>query len=163
MESTVSWAQIAPEVVGSFVGSVVGVMGAWLVARWSFNKGVAEERDARREEARQARNRVLAAVRSELLLSIVAISEMREFPNIHFSLRRDALDQYFGILDSVPSSGSNPVLEASLHIDRYNATVERIPLREQVAVDPREKLGDAATAITSYLSGEPNSASRGDG
>ena len=140
------------------IGALMAIAGALLVTRYSLQHTFADERELRRqeEEHRHAeRTRVelenrcnlLAAVRAELNVNVEAIAWMEESPRAAFLLRREMLNQCFVVLPVLPRTLAKALVEASIDIDRYNATV----IADMEATDPRALLLRASAEINEYL------------
>jgi hypothetical protein len=140
------------------IGAVIAIGGALLVSRYSLQQSFAYERDLRRqeEEHRHAeRTRVdlenrcnlLAAVRAELNVNVEAVAWMEESPRAAFLLRREMLNQCFVVLPVLPRTLAKALVEASIDVDRYNATV----IADMEATDPRALLLRASAEINEYL------------
>ena len=140
------------------IGALIAIGGALLVARYSLQHTFAYERDRQRqdEEQRHAertridlenRYNLLAAVRAEINVNVDAVAWMEESPRAAFLLRREMLNQCFVVLPVLPRPLAKALVEASIDIDRYNATV----IAEMEATDPRAWLLRASTEINEYL------------
>ena len=140
------------------IGALIAIGGALLVSRYSLQHTFAYERDLRRqeEEHRQAertrvdlenRYKLLAAVRAEINVNVDAVAWMEESPRAAFLLRREMLNQCFVVLPVLPRTLAKALVEASIDIDRYNATV----IAQMEATDPRAWLLRASAEISEYL------------
>lgn len=140
------------------IASLIAIVGALLVARYSLQRTFAYERDLRRQEEEKRhtertridlenRYNLLAAVRAELNSNVDAVEWMDASPKAAFLLRREMLNQCFVVLPALPRPLTKALVEASIDIDRYNATV----MAQMEATDPREWLIRASAEITEYL------------
>jgi hypothetical protein len=140
------------------IGAVIAFSGALLVSRYSLQQSFAHERDLRRqeEEHRHAektrvelenRYNLLAAVRAEIDVNVDAVGWMEESPRAAFLLHREVLNQCFVVLPVLPRTLAKALVEASIDIDRYNATV----VAQMEATDPRAWLLRASAEISQYL------------
>ena len=140
------------------IGALIAICGALLVTRYSLQQTFAHERDLRRQEEEhrhaektrvdlETRLNLLAAVRAELNVNVEAVAWMEESPRAAFLLRREMLNQCFVVLSVLPRPLAKALVEASIDIDRYNATV----VAEMEATDPRAWLLRASAEISEYL------------
>ena len=140
------------------IGALIAIGGALLVSRYSLQQTFSYERDLRQqeEEHRHAertrvelenRDNLLAAVRAEINVNVDAIAWMEESPRAAFLLRREMLNQCFVVLPVLPRTLAKALVEASIDIDRYNATV----IAQMEATDPRSWLLRASAEINEYL------------
>jgi hypothetical protein len=140
------------------IGAVIAIAGALLVSRYSLQQTFAYERDLRRQEEEhrhsertrvdlENRCNLLAAVRAELNVNVEAVAWMEESPRAAFLLRREMLNQCFVVLPVLPRTLTKALVEASIDIDRYNATV----IADMEATDPRALLLRASAEINEYL------------
>jgi hypothetical protein len=141
------------------IASLVAISGALFVTRYSLQKTFAHERELRQqeEEKRAAektraelenRYNLLAAVRAEINVNVDAVAWMEESPRAEFLLRREMLNQCFVVLPVLPRTLAKALVEASIDIDRYNATV----IAQMEATDPRAWLLRASAEISEYVS-----------
>ena len=93
------------------------------------------------------RYNLLAAVRAEINVNVDAVAWMEESPRAAFLLRREMLNQCFVVLPVLPRPLAKALVEASIDIDRYNATV----IAQMEATDPRAWLLRASAEISEYL------------
>ena len=125
------------------IGARMAIGGALLVARYSLQKTFADERELRRQDEaqrqaertrvdREHRDNVLAAVRAEIDANVDAVAWMEERPRAAFLLRREMLNQCFVVLPVLPRPLAQALVEASIDIDRYHATV----IAQMDATDP---------------------------
>jgi hypothetical protein len=140
------------------IAALFAIGGALLVARYSLQQTFADERDLRRQEeehrhAERTRGELetcynlLAAVRAEIDVNVDAVAWMEEGPRAAFLLRREMLNQCFVVLPVLPRTLAKALVEASIDIDRYYATV----VAQMEATDPRAWLLRASAEISEYL------------
>jgi hypothetical protein len=96
---------------------------------------------------RERRFNLLAAARAEIDVNVDAVAWMEDSPRAAFLLRREMLNQCFAVLPVLPRSLAKAFVEASIDIDRYNATV----VAQMEATDPRPWLLRASAEIGEYL------------
>lgn len=140
------------------IGSLLAIGGALLVTRYSLQHSFAHERDLRLQEEerrhaertrveREHRFNLLAAARAEIDVNVDAVAWMEDSPRAAFLLRRDMLNQCFAVLPVLPRPLAKALVEASIDIDRYNATV----VAQMESTDPRAWLLRASAEIKEYL------------
>ena len=140
------------------IGALMAIGGALLVTRYSLQQTFADERELRRQDethrraektrvSLEQRSNLLAAVRAEIAANVDAVAWMEESPRAAFLLRREMLNQCFVVLPVLPRTLAKALVEASIDIDRYNATV----IAQMEATDPREWLLRASSEISEYL------------
>ena len=140
------------------IGALFAIGGALLVTRYSLQHTFADERELRRQDEAhrhaektrvnlEQRYNLLAAVRAEITANIDAVAWMEESPRATFLLRREMLNQCFAVLPVLPRTLAKALVEASIDIDRYNATV----IAQMETTDPRVWLLRASAEISEYL------------
>jgi hypothetical protein len=179
------WVNVAVQALAAFVGTIGAFAVAWIIYqrtsredRARFEKthaherklaqaDIAYDRKTRRAEdkkRRQAelvanlvsRKRLVAALHEEFGLNIYALAWAKGNPRIGFPLRRDVLNQFLFVIDSVPKDVAQLVLEASIQIDRYNAIISSDLTHQEVALDPYDWLHTAHVALREHLSSIPD-------
>ena len=140
------------------IGALMAIGGVLLVTRYSLQHTFADERELRRQDEAhrhaektrvnlEQRCNLLAAVRAELNVNVEAVAWMEESRRAAFLLRREMLNQCFVVLPVSPRTLAKALVEASIDIDRYNATV----IADMEATDPRALLLRASAEINKYL------------